>query len=346
MAIISTPPTSNALRYAHGVNGKASGRGVPAPEPEVEEPESHSIDIAGTADASAAESVELPVIELRPVPEAEDTVGDHDSRSYIARPLSALVKKANQHADVIGALRRAREQLPGDPSFGDPLSVSGPGGARAVARAADRLVGGTPSAAREIGFGTLQVWQAFLERLGRGKGEQEVTVMFTDLVAFSGWSLTAGDETTLALLRRVAGAIEPPIGAHGGHLVKRMGDGVMAVFGSADDAVHAAVAAKRNLADVCVDGYRPRMRVGLHTGSPREIGGDWLGVDVTIAARVMEAGGNGRTMISEATLDSLSPETLADLGYTVRPSRRSFFSAPLNGVPEDLRIYRLTAGRP
>nr|WP_040792970.1 adenylate/guanylate cyclase domain-containing protein [Nocardia paucivorans] len=256
--------------------------------------------------------------------------------------MSALVKKANEHADVIGVLRKAREQLPGDPSFGDPLSVSGPGGARAVARAADKLVGGTPSAAREIGFGALQVWQAFLERLGRGKGTQEVTVMFTDLVAFSAWSLTAGDEATLTLLRRVAEAIEPPIGEYGGHLVKRMGDGLMAVFDSADDAVHAAVAAKRNLADVRVDGYRPRMRVGLHTGSPREIGGDWLGVDVTIAARVMEAGGNGRTMISETTLEALSPETLADLGYTVRPFRRSFFSPPLNGVPEDLRIYRIT----
>lgn len=344
MAIISTPPASDALRYAHSVNDEASGRAASGPESEVDEPDPRSTDIAGTVGAAVAESDEIPVIELRPVPENGDTPGHHGSRSSVGRPLSTLVKKANEHADVIGVLRRAREQLPGDPSFGDPLSVSGPGGARAVARAADKLVGGTPSAAREIGFGALQVWQAFLERLGRGKGEQEVTVMFTDLVAFSGWSLTAGDEATLALLRRVAGAIEPPISEHGGHLVKRMGDGVMAVFGSADDAVHAAVAAKRNLADVRVDGYRPRMRVGLHTGSPREIGGDWLGVDVTIAARVMEAGGNGRTMISEATLDALSPETLADLGYTVRPFRRGFFSAPLNGVPEDLRIYRITAG--
>ncbi len=333
MAIISIPPASRELRYSHTVNEEASGRAVPAPKSEVE---SHS------TDPRVAESDEIPVIELQPVPENGKTTEHHPARSPFGRPLSALVKKANEHADVIGVLRKAREQLPGDPSFGDPLSVSGPGGARAVARAADKLVGGTPSAAREIGFGALQVWQAFLERLGRGKGTQEVTVMFTDLVAFSAWSLTAGDEATLTLLRRVAEAIEPPIGEYGGHLVKRMGDGLMAVFDSADDAVHAAVAAKRNLADVRVDGYRPRMRVGLHTGSPREIGGDWLGVDVTIAARVMEAGGNGRTMISETTLEALSPETLADLGYTVRPFRRSFFSPPLNGVPEDLRIYRIT----
>ncbi|MEV0249411.1 adenylate/guanylate cyclase domain-containing protein [Nocardia sp. NPDC050712] len=249
---------------------------------------------------------------------------------------------ANQRPDFIGALRRAREQLPGDPSFGDPLSVSGPGGARAVARAADKLVGDTPSAAREIGFGALQVWQAMLERVGRGKGNAEVTVMFTDLVAFSRWSLSAGDEATLELLRGVAKAIEPPIADRGGQVVKRMGDGVMAVFTSADRALRASVQAKRNLENVSIHGYRPQMRIGLHTGSPREIGGDWLGVDVTIAARVMEAGGNGNTMLSEATLKSLHPETLAELGFAVKPYRRSFFAAPLSGVPEDLRIYRLS----
>ncbi|MBP2188588.1 adenylate/guanylate cyclase domain-containing protein [Nocardia goodfellowii] len=254
---------------------------------------------------------------------------------------STLMTTANQRPDFIGMLRKAREQLPGDPAFGDPLSVSGPGGPRAVARAADKLVGDTPSAAREIGFGALQVWQAMLERVGRGKGNAEVTVMFTDLVAFSRWSLSAGDEATLELLRGVAKAIEPPIADRGGQVVKRMGDGVMAVFTSADRAVRAAVQAKRNLEHVSVQGYRPQMRIGLHTGSPREIGGDWLGVDVTIAARVMEAGGNGNTMLSEATLQSLAPETLAELGFTVKPYRRSFFAAPLSGVPEDLRIYRL-----
>ncbi|WP_373862554.1 adenylate/guanylate cyclase domain-containing protein [Nocardia lijiangensis] len=280
------------------------------------------------------------VIPLEPTDEPDG--GRRPGSVLRKKQLSALMNAANQRSDLIEVLRKAREQLPGDPSFGDPLSVTGPGGARAVARAADKLVGDTPSAAREIGFGALQVWQAMLERVGRGKGSEEITVMFTDLVAFSSWSLTAGDEVTLELLREVAKAIEPPIADRGGRVVKRMGDGVMAVFPSADRAVRAAVQAKRNLSQIDLRGYRPRMRMGLHTGSPREIGGDWLGVDVTIAARVMEAGGNGNTMVSEATLQSLEPETLAELGLTVKPYRRSFFAAPLSGVPEDLRIFRLS----
>lgn len=327
MTVISVPRTSDSLRYPRGVNEKPSGRAVP--EPEVDSAAAPGADHASTDEPTVG-----------PASENGAAVG----AVRRVHPLSALMNAANQRPDVIEVLRRARHQLPGDPAFGDPLSVTGPGGARAVARAADRLVGDSPSAAREIGFGALQVWQAMLERLGRGKGTQEMTVMFTDLVSFSSWSLTAGDEATLDLLRKVAKAIEPPIAERGGQVVKRMGDGVMAVFPSADRAVQAAIAAKRNLAEVTAGDYRPRMRIGLHTGSPREIGGDWLGVDVTIAARVMEAGGNGKMMVSHTTLTALRPETLAELGQIARPYRRSFFAAPLSGVPEDLRIYRISSG--
>ncbi|WP_019932390.1 adenylate/guanylate cyclase domain-containing protein [Nocardia sp. BMG111209] len=314
------------------------------PEAEAELPE----DVSGPAEPVATVGEEPVATEETTTDNPEAPTGRPKRPVRLgAGQLSALMSAAtqlsaaNQRPTVIGAIRKARESLPGDPAFGDPLSVSGPGGPRAVARAADRLTGDTPSAAREIGLGALQVWQAMLERTGRGRGGRRVTVLFTDLVAFSRWSLTAGDETTLTLLREVAKAIEPPIVERGGQVVKRMGDGVMAVFASPDRAVDAVVAARRNLAQVRVQGYRPQMRAGLHTGTPREIGGDWLGVDVTVAARVMEAGGNGNTMLSSATLEELQPDTLERLGLTVKPYRRSIFAAPLSGVPEDLRIYRL-----
>ncbi len=248
-------------------------------------------------------------------------------------------------AEFIDAIRRLRAVLPGDPAFGDALSTTGTGGPQVAARATERLVGPKPSATKELSLGALQVWEARRRRAGRGAEPAEVTVLFTDLVAFSSWSLRVGDEATLELLRKVATAIEPPIVEHGGRVVKRLGDGVMAVFESPDSAVSAVVAARAALGGVDVDGYTPRMRAGLHTGMPREIGGDWLGVDVTIAARVMEAGGNGNTMLSEATLHALAPATLGRLGYRVRLYRRSRFAGPLSGVPEDLKIYSLQPAR-
>ncbi|WP_229745747.1 adenylate/guanylate cyclase domain-containing protein [Rhodococcoides trifolii] len=242
---------------------------------------------------------------------------------------------------VIEAARRVRNALPGDPTFGDPLSTAGPGAPRMVARVTDRLQNDSPGAAREVGLGALQVWQSVLERAGRGRGERDVTIVFTDLVGFSTWSLAAGDADTLVLLRRVARAIETPMQDHGGRIVKRLGDGVMVVFTRADQAVAAVRDAKNALDLVELGGYQPRMRVGIHTGCPRAVGADWLGVDVTVAARVMQTGADGNVMMSNATLAALSPDALTDLGLTVKPYRRGMFAPKLTGVPDDLRIFRI-----
>jgi adenylate cyclase len=93
-----------------------------------------------------------------------------------------------------------------------------------------RVFDNEPRVSREVGLTALQLWQATLSHTGRGRGEREVTILFTDLVGFSSWALGAGDDDALPLLRRVATALEPPVAAHRGKVVKRLGDGVMAVF--------------------------------------------------------------------------------------------------------------------
>ena len=47
------------------------------------------------------------------------------------------------------------------------------------------------------------------EAQGRGRGEVELTILFTDLVDFSDWAVGAGDKAALELLRDVGEAIEP-----------------------------------------------------------------------------------------------------------------------------------------
>ena len=158
------------------------------------------------------------------------------------------------------------------------------------------------------------MWQALTEAVSRRPANEEVTIVFTDLVGFSTWSLHAGDDATLKLLRRVARAIEPPLLDAGGHIVKRMGDGAMAVFADPRVAVAAVLEAKRALKSVDVDGYKPRMRVGIHTGRPQRLAADWLGVDVNVAARVMERATRGGVMVSGATLDLLDTDDLVTLG--------------------------------
>jgi class 3 adenylate cyclase len=250
-------------------------------------------------------------------------------------------RTTNHSPGVVAFVRRARRLLPGDPEFGDPLSTAGEGGPRAAARAADRLLGDRDAASREVSLGVLQVWQAMTERVARRPANPEVTLVFTDLVGFSTWSLEAGDEAALALLRQVARAVEPPLLDAGGHIVKRMGDGLMAVFRSPAVALRAVLAAKEALKEVEVEGYTPRMRVGIHTGRPQRMAADWLGVDVNIAARVMERATKGGVMVSSSTLDLIPQSELDELGVVAKRARKPVFAPKTAGVPADLGIYRV-----
>jgi class 3 adenylate cyclase len=250
-------------------------------------------------------------------------------------------RTTNHSPGVVAFVRRARRLLPGDPEFGDPLSTAGEGGPRAAARAADRLLGDRDAASREVSLGVLQVWQAMTEAVSRRPANPEVTLVFTDLVGFSTWSLQAGDEAALTLLRQVARAIEPPLLDAGGHIVKRMGDGIMAVFRTPTVALQAVLAAKEALKSVEVEGYTPRMRVGIHTGRPQRMAADWLGVDVNIAARVMERATKGGVMVSSSTLDLIPQSELDALGVVAKRARKPVFAAKTAGVPSDLGIYRI-----
>jgi len=227
------------------------------------------------------------------------------------------------------AARLARELLPGDQELGDPLSTAGDQPSHLLAR---RVAETTPRRplVRELGLGALQVWQALSEAQGRGRGDEAVAIVFTDLVDFSEWALVAGDEAALELLRKVDREAEGTICDRGGTVVKRMGDGLMAVFGDAGSAVEAARAACARVGGLEVRGYRPRMRAGVHFGRPRRLGGDYLGVDVNIAARVAEAASADEVLVSGAVADRLD-------GAAFALKKRRRFKA--KGAPRELEVY-------
>ena len=172
-----------------------------------------------------------------------------------------------------------------------------------------------------------------------------MTLVFTDLVEFSTWSLQAGDDATLALLRQVARAVEPALLDAGGHIVKRLGDGLMAVFRHPAAAIRAVLTAREAVTSVEVEGYRPRMRVGIHTGRPQRLAADGLGADVDIAARVMERATKGGIMISGATVDRYRQSELDALGVVTKRARKPVFASKLTWIPSDLAIYRLKTVR-
>lgn len=248
----------------------------------------------------------------------EPTDGESDGRAASLGP------------KLMRAMKVARELLPGDSRYGDPLSTAGSEPRAALARRLGEMAEERPGFLKEVGLGALQVWEAASEGSGGRLGEGPCAIVFTDLVGFSDWAMEAGDDLSLELLREVAIAIEPPVVEYGGDVVKRLGDGMMAVFGEPDDAVSAVLEARRRLNDVEVAGYRPRMRAGMHVGSPRRLGDDYLGVDVNVAARVADAASPGELLISGVALDALE-------GDGVVARRKLRFRA--KGVPEDVSVY-------
>jgi adenylate cyclase len=256
-----------------------------------------------------------------------------DAREDAARGRLARLREGAVRVDsnpaLLSAVERLRRRAPGDPRFGDRLSTAGRHPAGLVARGVSALEPDRPSVLHEVGKGALQLWQSVAESTGRGRGERPVTLLFTDLVGFSSWALRAGDEAALELLREVGDVVEDACFASAGTIVKRLGDGVMAAFGEADEAAEAALCAQDGIGGISVAGYRPEMRAGAHHGLPRRIGGDYLGVDVNIAARVAEGAKAGQVLVSEPTCELLDSERF-------RTGKAKRLKA--DGAPRELRV--------
>ena len=266
----------------------------------------------------------------------EDAATTHEPPEEGARAgrLRERVQRTDSTPQLVATAKFIRRLLPGDDRYGDALSTSGDGPSGRLGRLISEVRSERPSAVRELGLGALQAWQALSEAQGRGRGRVDLAILFTDIVKFSSWALEAGDEASLELLRQVAAAEDAAISNHGGSLVKRLGDGSMSVFGDARDAVRAALEAQSAAAEVEVEGHSPELRAGVHLGRPRKVGGDYLGVDVNIAARVGEAAKGGEVLITEPACESLG-EAEFELGRSRRLRQ--------TGAPRDLTVCSVSA---
>jgi adenylate cyclase len=245
--------------------------------------------------------------------------------TFLART-AARLRRLDSGERLVALARAGRRRLPGDHSYGDPLSLAGDEAPQLLGRGLSALADERPSALRELGMGALQVWQGMSEAQGRGQGDRELAILFTDLVDFSDWVLDAGDERAVELVREVGKAVEGPVRAHRGHVVKRLGDGVMAVFDDPAAAVQAGCEASIAAGEL----HPPGLRAGVHLGRPRKLGGDYFGVDVNIAARVAAAAGGGEVLVSDAVRDRLDPEQIS--------TRRRWRFKP-KGTPKGLQAY-------
>jgi adenylate cyclase len=241
-----------------------------------------------------------------------------------------VVRRTDANPQLVATARFLRRLIPGGR---EPETAEMP---EAMRRLVEEVQPEGPSAMREIGKGALQAWQALSEAQRRRQGTADVAILFTDLVGFSDWALEAGDEAALEVLRQVGDVEQKAISSHKGAIVKRLGDGAMAVFSDSKQAVAAALDAQDGISEIDVDGYRPTQRAGVHRGTPRKVKGDFLGVDVNIAARVGDCAGGGEVLISESVREELD-------GRRFKFGTSRELSAP--GAPADLTVCTVSARR-
>ena len=121
------------------------------------------------------------------------------------------------------------------------------------------------------------------------------TLLFADIVDSTSTAASMGDQRWKSLLDEIDGVVTRQVEWHGGTLIKRLGDGYLAMFDRPAQAVRAA-------ARICREAKTDRVqfRCGLHTGEIEIRGEDVGGIAVHIAARVVDAAGPGEILVSGA----------------------------------------------
>ncbi|HEV3364863.1 MAG TPA: AAA family ATPase, partial [Acidimicrobiia bacterium] len=123
------------------------------------------------------------------------------------------------------------------------------------------------------------------------------TVLFTDLVGSTEFMSRLGQSAFDDVRRAHFAAMRKNIQRHGGEEVKTLGDGVLAVFGSAADAAECAVAMQQAVQRQAIVVQAPlAIRIGMGLGDVRFEEGDVFGTPVIEAARLVEAAQPGQIL--------------------------------------------------
>jgi adenylate cyclase len=133
-------------------------------------------------------------------------------------------------------------------------------------------------------------------------------ILAADVVAYS--RLMGADEAgMLAALKRHREAVfDPAVAAHNGRIVKLIGDGVIAEFGSVVDAVSCALAVQRSSATIPDQGAsQPTivLRIGINLGDVIIEGDDIYGDGVNVAARLEPLAEPGGICVSSIVNESV-----------------------------------------
>jgi len=131
-------------------------------------------------------------------------------------------------------------------------------------------------------------------------------ILFSDICGYS--RIMGSDEAqALAIVSMHNNCIEQAAKVHGGRIIKTMGDGVLAEFTSAVNAVQAAMDIQKAVSDhnaAAPDREKFQLRIGIHVGDVVVAdGGDLFGDGVNVASRIQPLAEPGGICVSRDIFD-------------------------------------------
>jgi class 3 adenylate cyclase len=144
------------------------------------------------------------------------------------------------------------------------------------------------------------------------------TVLFADLRGSTGLYETLGNAEATSVVTHCVSALVGPVEGNAGHVVKTLGDGLMAVFETPPPAILAAVQMHDVLEGMVSRGSERgassglrglRLQVALARGEVVEMAGDCFGDAVNVAARLLDHAGDNETLVTDEVMQGLPAET-------------------------------------
>lgn len=131
------------------------------------------------------------------------------------------------------------------------------------------------------------------------------TVMFTDIVGSTEMCSLHGDDAAIAMLGVHDRVVREALAANSGREIKHTGDGIMASFQSAANAVRGGCQILSGLGAYNVGGpeFEVMVRIGITAGEPVEQSDDLFGSTVQLAARLCAQADPGQILVSNVVAD-------------------------------------------
>jgi adenylate cyclase len=177
---------------------------------------------------------------------------------------------------------------------------------------------------------------------------QSRAIVFADLRGSTALFESLGNAEATAVVTQCVAMLGGVVKRRRGRVIKTLGDGLMAVFAAALDAVEAAddmhhalelwgagEAGKADLRPLSIRGLR--LQVGVAHGDVVEMAGDVFGDAVNVAARLLDHAGDDETLVTSNVVDALK--------RTEQSRFRSLDRMQLRGRAEAVHVYLLETHR-